>query len=67
MQKQTIILNEANKKIHRKGTELANAAVSNSKDLQRFAMGLEKLSQDIWDYKHEMDQLDISNKLKGGN
>ncbi|MCM8889321.1 hypothetical protein L1A97_04530 [Listeria monocytogenes] len=65
MPKQDIILNEANRILHRKGNELSKNAATNSKDLRRFAMGLEKLAEKTWNYVHEYEEAEFNEKLKG--
>lgn len=65
MPKQDIIINEANRMLHRKGNELSKNAVTNSKDLRRFAMGLEKLAEKTWNYVHEYEEAEFNEKLKG--
>ncbi|WP_271004965.1 hypothetical protein [Listeria seeligeri] len=50
-----IIINEANSLLHRKSKELSKSIIKTPKDLERFAVGLDKLSQDMWDYKNELE------------
>ncbi|HDU7034226.1 TPA: hypothetical protein RF272_002950 [Listeria monocytogenes] len=52
-----IIINEANSLLHRKSKELCKSIIKTPKDLERFAIGLDKLSQDMWDYKKEVEGL----------
>ncbi|HAB0003810.1 hypothetical protein [Listeria monocytogenes] len=52
-----IIINEANSLLHRKSKELSKSIIKTPKDLERFAIGLDKLSQDMWDYKNEVEGL----------
>ncbi|ELD8337035.1 hypothetical protein QJJ72_001539 [Listeria innocua] len=52
-----IIINEANRLLYRKGKELSKSIIKTQKDLERFAIGLDKLSQDMWDYKNELEAI----------
>ncbi|HBB5195096.1 TPA: hypothetical protein KBR39_002898 [Listeria monocytogenes] len=52
-----IIINEANSLLHRKSKELSKSIIKTPRDLERFAIGLDKLSQDMWDYKNEVEGL----------
>ncbi|EAE4165039.1 TPA_asm: hypothetical protein GYJ08_05745 [Listeria monocytogenes] len=52
-----IIINEANSLLHRKSKELSKSIIKTPKDLERFAIGLDKLSQDMWDYKNELEAI----------
>lgn len=52
-----IIINEANSLLHRKSKELSRSIIKTPKDLERFAIGLDKLSQDMWDYKNELEAI----------
>ncbi|EOW0746978.1 hypothetical protein ACN2T2_002120 [Listeria monocytogenes] len=56
--KQQIIINEANSLLHRKAKELSHSMIKTSNDLERFAIGLDKLSQDMWDYKNELEGIE---------
>lgn len=40
-----IIINEANSLLHRKSKELSKSIIKTPKDLERFAIGLDKLSK----------------------
>ncbi|WP_271006564.1 hypothetical protein [Listeria seeligeri] len=51
-----IIISEANQVLQRKGKEFSKSIIKNTKDLERFAIGLDKLSQDLWDYKLELER-----------
>ncbi|MBF2653946.1 hypothetical protein [Listeria seeligeri] len=58
-----IIINEANQVLWRKTKELSKSMIKTPRDLERFAVGMDKLSQKMWDYKVELERLENDKKI----